>query len=1405
MSRTSAANAAAARKSRPLPAVPVSHAGAGTGPAATAAGIPLLPRASPAPHHHHAPHVVTLAHVVPGLSAVTSAGNLAALAHDAADDLHLPHPSHDGTLLPPPPPSSSRSRESRSPSVRAAGGRSTRSTTPSPAPPSPPSPRRLDSGFAPLAADAALTGAPCTTSEPALHDEAKAAVAPVPVHGSDGDDASAKSLHGGWATPPGAARYGEPTARQLDYHLGNPHDPHDPHDVHRALVPHTYDDDGDDNDDSDVTAVSAKGPAWLRAARNRWRAVWHDWTDQVASSSWAVRAGVLFVLVGWIAIAALVFRELRSILSTDEIRMRCEKSAQTLSFVFNKEVVGLMSNLYGFVGSSDALSGPQLDQFMSLSLGNTSLIYSVGIFQRITSAQRADWEAFAKKSIFDLSNGTAVPAAQRDEYWPGTLTRFVDPSKTPNASPIIGSAFAFDPWGNPMRHKVMAAALADPSNPKLSLAVPFIKGPPGFNVWHAVDNPVDLPNNLSTQVMIGIAFQTTHIYDGWVADQECNYQLRDGNTVLENVIDGTEATDVHAAVMLPVLDREWQLECRARPKYGLAMYKSWAYAVLVALLAIGPLIGLGTFHLLRRLQRERERHRELSYLEGLLCTLRAEAAACVQAIPCPTILVDDRGHVLAYNRRAGPLFAEYDPAWAERDDEVIFLQDGVPPPVTAASGSGGAAGLEADVEPGVSGYGMYHGPVRAFIQDDVAAPVRNPHLLAAGQRQVTVTRSDGTTFPADMAVSDFFPIERAAPVAEFAALSGHGSQSSSSAAPRLAQVVLLTDATEKVRVLAELEETKQRTERAHAVRAAILRLLCAALTAPLPVLFAHLEPAMVNAVSKGKCADPAAPPMWEAVHHMHRVVGEILFLVTRDAAALAPHLSHAAVQTLAPPVPRDAAAAAPSPLAAWLAAWLGTRRPQFDQRKHHVRYAVHPSAASVPEPHLAKSILVKALDIAFALATHESDVTVRVCARRRPVVIDPSCAHCGVRSAGPITILACDGPATSAAEWMLHVSIECAQVDAAVGHRLLVAPLAAGARQFTNATSAAHGAEFTSKYSWPVLRQVVAGAGGSVAAWEGPSSAVVAGAVYSGPHPGELVPAGAPEWVHVVLAIDVPIENLQAVPVTGPPAQVTSVRPVVNWDALVDAAAEDEGAGTTAVPSPAGAALDIVPVPEPVAVVPVAAAAVPPAAAPAPVSPVMPPVASPVVAPAAPAPEPAAPAAVPAAAVPAAAVPAAAVPAAAVPAAAAPEPAAQPPAAPAPGAAAASAPAPPRHVLLVEDNLIVQRTTARMIAMGGHRVTTAGNGQIAVNLMADTAARATDPVDFIFMDLQMPVMDGTEAAAIIATQLAPDVPIVAFTANATEDERVATMATGHFRACLFKPAKRDSLLETVAQWTASSA
>ncbi|KNE69318.1 hypothetical protein AMAG_19908 [Allomyces macrogynus ATCC 38327] len=220
------ASAATARKSRPLPAAPVSHA--------AAVSIPLLPRASnPAPHASTS-HVVTLAHVVPGLSAVTSTGNLAALAHDDADDLYQHH-SHDALLLPPQP-SSSLPRASRSPSVRAAASRSTRSTTPSPAPPSPPSPRRLDSGFAPLAADA-LLGARCPSPAADAEHEAKVAAAATsaPVADSDNDDAYAKSLRGGWATPPGAARHDVPAARHPDYHLGNPYDPHD---VRRALVPY---------------------------------------------------------------------------------------------------------------------------------------------------------------------------------------------------------------------------------------------------------------------------------------------------------------------------------------------------------------------------------------------------------------------------------------------------------------------------------------------------------------------------------------------------------------------------------------------------------------------------------------------------------------------------------------------------------------------------------------------------------------------------------------------------------------------------------------------------------------------------------------------------------------------------------------------------------------------------------------------------------------------------------------------------------------------------------------------------------------------------------------------------------------------------------------------------------------
>jgi signal transduction histidine kinase/CheY-like chemotaxis protein len=99
----------------------------------------------------------------------------------------------------------------------------------------------------------------------------------------------------------------------------------------------------------------------------------------------------------------------------------------------------------------------------------------------------------------------------------------------------------------------------------------------------------------------------------------------------------------------------------------------------------------------------------------------------------------------------------------------------------------------------------------------------------------------------------------------------------------------------------------------------------------------------------------------------------------------------------------------------------------------------------------------------------------------------------------------------------------------------------------------------------------------------------------------------------------------------------------------------------------------------------------------------------------------------------------------------------------------------PLHVLLVEDNVVNQKVAARLLEKQGHTVEIACNGGEAL------AAFHRETFDLILMDIQMPVMNGYEAAqAIRAAERGTGrhISIVALTAHAMKGDRELCLQAG---------------------------
>lgn len=115
-------------------------------------------------------------------------------------------------------------------------------------------------------------------------------------------------------------------------------------------------------------------------------------------------------------------------------------------------------------------------------------------------------------------------------------------------------------------------------------------------------------------------------------------------------------------------------------------------------------------------------------------------------------------------------------------------------------------------------------------------------------------------------------------------------------------------------------------------------------------------------------------------------------------------------------------------------------------------------------------------------------------------------------------------------------------------------------------------------------------------------------------------------------------------------------------------------------------------------------------------------------------------------------------------------------------------------ILIAEDNAINQKVIERMVQKLGYRVNLVSNGREAVD------ALARESYGLIFMDCQMPEMDGFEACREIRKRDGSvRVPIIAITANAMKGDRERCLAAG-MDDYVSKPFKQDDLRNVIQRW-----
>ena len=118
------------------------------------------------------------------------------------------------------------------------------------------------------------------------------------------------------------------------------------------------------------------------------------------------------------------------------------------------------------------------------------------------------------------------------------------------------------------------------------------------------------------------------------------------------------------------------------------------------------------------------------------------------------------------------------------------------------------------------------------------------------------------------------------------------------------------------------------------------------------------------------------------------------------------------------------------------------------------------------------------------------------------------------------------------------------------------------------------------------------------------------------------------------------------------------------------------------------------------------------------------------------------------------------------------------------------------RILLAEDNELNQEIAVEILSGEGFSVDVAENGQIAVDMLKNSKPGY---YRLVLMDVQMPVMNGYEAAKTIRklkNKKLASIPIIAMTANAFEEDKREALESG-MNAHIAKPINVKNLFKTL--------